>query len=343
MQITKEKVITPNKILVIQTAFIGDVILATSIIENLHAAFPDTKIDFLLRKGNESLFEQHPFINNVWIWNKKNNKYKNLFKIIRSIRKERYDMVVNAQRFFASGLITVLSKGKYTIGFNKNPLSFAFSKKIHHQISSGTIIKHEAERNVQLIADITKNSHFNIKLYPTDEDFRAIKTYQSKPYICIAPTSVWFTKQYPAEKWIELINHEMLQQFTIYLIGANNDRESCETIIRQSIHKNIINLCGKLSFLSSCALFKGSIMNFVNDSAPLHMASAVNAPVTAIFCSTIPAFGFGPLAEKSFIIETTEKLACRPCGLHGYKTCPKNNFLCAYQIKLEQLLQTLNY
>jgi len=82
-------------------------------------------------------------------------------------------------------------------------------------------------------------------------------------------------------------------------------------------------------------------MNFVNDSAPMHLASAVNAPVTAIFCSTVPSFGFGPLSEKSIVIETKEKLDCRPCGLHGFKACPKGHFKCAYSISNEELISSL--
>jgi heptosyltransferase-2 len=88
-------------------------------------------------------------------------------------------------------------------------------------------------------------------------------------------------------------------------------------------------MAGKLSFLESAALMKHAVMNYVNDSAPLHLASATDAPVTAVFCSTIPAFGFGPLSSNSRVIETIEDLECRPCGLHGYKVCPRGHFKCA--------------
>ena len=84
-----------------------------------------------------------------------------------------------------------------------------------------------------------------------------------------------------------------------------------------------------------------AVMNYVNDSAPMHFASAVNAPVTAVYCSTIPAFGFGPLSDKHFIIETLEPLNCRPCGLHGYRACPLGHFHCAKKITDNQLLETL--
>ncbi len=104
----------------------------------------------------------------------------------------------------------------------------------------------------------------------------------------------------------------------------------------------MINLAGKLSFLSSAALMKGARMNYVNDSAPMHFASAVNAPVTAVYCSTIPSFGYGPLSDRSFIVETPVALHCRPCGLHGHTKCPEGHFHCAVKIQTQQLLETLS-
>jgi len=98
-----------------------------------------------------------------------------------------------------------------------------------------------------------------------------------------------------------------------------------------------VNLAGKLSFLESAALMKDAKMNFTNDSAPMHLASAVNAPVTAIFCSTVAAFGFGPLSDDSFVVETKEQLDCRPCGLHGFSKCPEKHFKCALTINSDQL------
>ena len=101
------------------------------------------------------------------------------------------------------------------------------------------------------------------------------------------------------------------------------------------------NLSGKLSLLESAALMKDAMMNYVNDSAPMHIASAMNAPVCAVYCSTVPDFGFGPLSEQSFVVEVKEKLSCRPCGLHGHKACPQGHFRCAMDIESNQLLDIL--
>jgi heptosyltransferase-2 len=184
-------------------------------------------------------------------------------------------------------------------------------------------------RNLSLIESITDDSFVRPKLYPSDADFK--KVIPSGEYVCIAPASVWFTKQWPAAKWIELIN-KFPNHLTIYLMGAKSDATLCDEIKSSVVSResSILNLAGQLSFLESAALMKNARMNFVNDSAPLHFASAMNAPVSAMFCSTVPAFGFGPLSDVSFVFETNEKLDCRPCGLHGYKACPRGHFRCSH-------------
>ena len=316
------------KFLIIQTAFIGDVVLATALVEKLAQSKPEATIDFLLRKGNESLLTNNPHIRKVLIFDKKQNKYRNLLKMISTIRKEKYDHVINVQRFFASGMMTALSGAKETVGFDKNPLSFLFSKKIPHHISATSEGVHEVNRNLSLIEHLTGPGFVKPKLYPSQADFEKIKP--TSPYITISPASVWFTKQYPKERWISFIN-SLPQTYSVYILGAKSDFQLTEEIHSQltTHHSQKHNLAGQLTFLESAALMKNAAMNYVNDSAPLHFASAVNAPVTAVFCSTVPAFGFRPLSDNSHIAEIDYKLYCRPCGLHGYNKCPEGHFKCA--------------
>ena len=111
------------------------------------------------------------------------------------------------------------------------------------------------------------------------------------------------------------------------MVGAPTDFDLCASIIKMTDALSIENLCGKLSLVETAALFSKAKRVFVNDSGPLHIASAMNTPVTALFCSTVPGFGFGPLSEDSEVIEV-KNLACRPCGLHGKLQCPEGHFKC---------------
>ena len=319
-----------NRVLIIQTAFIGDVILATSLIECIYQKYPEAKIDFLLRKGNESLFAHHPYLNEVLILDRK-NKLKTIPNIISKVRKAKYDVVVNAHRFGSSGLITWLSGAKKKFGFSKNPFSFSYTKSFEHNIGNG---EHEVVRNHQLLSDFIIDEVVKPKLYPSNSDFQKVK--QAKDYVVMAPASVWFTKQLPVQKWIELINNQP-EEVEVKLIGAPSDKDFCYEIIKQTNKKDADNLAGKLTLLQSAALMKKAKMNFVNDSAPLHLCASVDAPVTAFFCSTVPEFGFTPLSTNSKLIEVEEKLDCRPCGLHGHKECTKGHFKCGNLIEVNGL------
>jgi len=322
------------RFLIIQTAFLGDVVLATPLVEKLREYFPEDTIDFLVRKGNESLIQNNPKIDHILIWNKQEKKLRNLWRMIKEVRKRDYDYVINLQRFASSGFITMFS-GAYTIGFDKNPLSRYFTVKMPHTIGTDpNHYEHEVQRNLSLIAKLTDNKTIRPKLYPTEEDQRKVEKYKQQPYVTMSPASVWFTKQLPAEKWVELIKET---KSTVYLLGAKGDAALADEIKQQANRDNVYSLTGELSLLQSASLMADAQMNYVNDSAPMHLASAMNAPVTAIFCSTVPYFGFGPLSDQSRIIETKERLECRPCGLHGYKACPKGHFRCALSIEVEAI------
>ena len=325
-----------GKFLIIQTAFIGDVVLATSLVENIHAAFPGATIDFLVRLGNESLLIDHPHIRNVLIWNKKEKKIPNLLKMLRIIRKEKYDKVINVQRYAATGILTAFSGAKERIGFDKNPMSILFSRKIVHQFKG----LHETERNHLLIRHFINAPVMRPRLYPSQQDEEKIRAYTHQPFITISPASVWFTKQFPPLKWASFMNN-LPDHYAIYLMGGPDDRSLGEAIIQMTTTKSPVNLCGELSFLQSAALMKHAHMNYVNDSAPMHFASAVNAPVATVYCSTVPEFGYGPLSDIKHIIELREPLYCRPCGLHGYATCPQGHFKCAMDIEEGQLLEVI--
>jgi heptosyltransferase-2 len=330
-----------HRILVIQTAFIGDVVLATALLENLHAAYPAATIDILVRAGSQELFINHPYMNQVHVWDKKKNKYQHLFQIIQTIRRIKYDVVINVQRYLATGIITVLSSATKTIGFNKNPLSFLFSEVVAHQFGAGAKILHETSRNHALLASLTTASVAKPALYPSAANFAAIQKYQSAPYICMSPGSVWETKKMPAKNWIDLIN-AVPTNYAIYLMGAPNEKDLCAEILNGSSRGDVVNIAGQLNLLEAAALIKGARLNYVNDSAPMHLASATNAPVAAIYCSTIPAFGYGPLSSVQFVVETLEHLPCKPCGLHGKKVCPLGHFNCGNTITTTQLLAPLS-
>lgn len=347
----------PAPILLIQTAFIGDVILATALVEYLHHTEPATPVDVLVRRGNEGLLAGHPHVRRVLVWDKKHRKYAGLWQLLGQVRASGYGRVVTLQRFASTGFLTAFSGAPQRVGFAQNPFSRFFTRRVRHVIGDGT---HEVERNLALLEggeqvagsrvfgvgnqESPNTQHLTPRLYPSPADEAAAAAHAAAgPYVCLAPTSVWFTKQYPESKWLELLA-ALPNGLRVYLLGGPPDVAACQRLAEAATamgRPGVVSLAGQLSLLASAALMRGAVMNFVNDSAPMHLCSAVGAPVTAVFCSTVPAFGFGPLSPRSFVVQTREPLACKPCGLHGHGACPLGHFRCAYGIEVGQLLAGL--
>lgn len=327
-------------ILIIQTAFIGDTILASHFARAVKDLYPNSKIHFFLRKGNESVIQGLPTIEKTWVWDKAGGKTKNLMKLISELREIKFDMVFNLHRHFNSGLVSAMMKSPFKAGFKQNPLSMFYTRKINHQIPDPRGW-HEVQRNLELIPDykIADNSKiYKPELPIQQKNVDKVSQFVSDNYFVVAPASVWYTKAWSEHRYRELTS-ELSKMGKVYFIGAPSDKDLCDRI-REGF-PNTENLCGALNLLDSAALMKKARRVFVNDSAPLHLASCVNAKTTAIFCSTVPAFGYTPLADDSVVVDVGNELSCRPCGLHGYQKCPLGHFKCSEDIQIKKVLATV--
>jgi heptosyltransferase-2 len=327
--------IVSSKVLIIQTAFLGDAILATSLLEKIRNESPETKIHLLVRKGNESIFQAYAFPNlaQVWTYDKK-NKFSSWIDLQKKLSFEKFDRVIVLQRFFGMGLLSLSIGAKFVVGFDKNPLSLFFFQKLPHSFENGD---HEIQRNTTLLSEWLGDKVYNPFLNPPKIELP--NGLKSKEYICLSPGSVWETKRFPIHKWVEFIRLLPFNQ-PIVLMGAPNEQDLSNEIVRsfEDSGRTIYNETGKHPLLASTYIYQQSKKSYVNDSGPMHICSAVNVPTVAIFCSTIPAFGFGPLAEDSMIIETKENLACRPCGNHGKIQCPLGHYKCGNEIDVQRML-----
>ena len=325
-------------ILIIQTAFPGDVILATAFVADLSDRYPEAQLHMVVRRGCEDILADNPRIHRVFVWDKGHQRNRNLFRLSNELRNIGYDRVYNLQRYASSGFLTWRTGSPIRVGYSSNPLSIAFHESVKHRIPHPheTGFLHEVQRNRLLLDDQILPPR-RPELYFTDvERLRATELVDSNPVVVIAPASNWFTKQWHEEGWSALIA-SIPPEISIFIVGGKEDVALGERLRGQN--KQVTNLCGKLRFRETAALMEQAWHVFTNDSAPLHLASAVNAPTTAIFCSTIPQFGFGPLADYSRIVRSS--IACCSHGLHGARSCKEGHFSCSRSISEQQVLGSL--
>ncbi len=307
--------------------------LAIPLIQVLRAHYPTALIDFLVIPGVADLPANHPAINEVIIFDKR-NKDSGLGGMIRSasnLRKKKYDVAIIPHRSMRSAVLVRLAEIKRRIGFDKSAGSFLFTDVVHYD---GSI--HEIERNLSLlkVLGIKSNVKEYPRLFPSLHDRQQVDLLLSEfgiqqldTLISIAPGSVWNTKRWLKERFIELIDKLTQINYQIVLVGGREDSDLCEEIRGTVSSKKVYSAAGKLSLLQSAELIRRCRVLVSNDSAPMHLAVSVGTPVVAIFGATDPKFGFAPYGASDIIVET-KGLTCRPCSIHGGKRCPIRTFDC---------------
>ncbi len=324
-----------KRILIIQTAFLGDLILTLPMIQVIKQNLPETEIDMLVIPTTSELLANNPLLRKVIVYDKKNSGTVKLFNIAGELRQNSYDTVISPHRSGRSAIISFLSFPDLSISFNTSSLSFLYKKTVNYEKGI-----HEIQRNLKLLEplgisdnNIVKPDLFigNNERYSVDKILNGLNMKAVEKFVTIAPGSVWFTKRFPEAKFINICRLLSAEGIKTILLGGINDFETGERIFNGCRSPLLRNLAGKLSVLESAELIRRSSLLITNDSAPLHIGNAVETPVYAIFGSTVPDFGFYPYGKLDKIFEISG-LSCRPCGIHGRTSCPINTLDCMNRI-----------
>lgn len=341
------EILKASKILVIQTAFIGDAILTLPMIQELKKKKPGSKIDVLAIPASAEIFDNSPSVNKVIIYDKRglDKSLSGLIRLIKKIRTEKYDEIYSPHRSFRSAIIVLFSDVRLTHGFSNSSFPFVYKNVIEYSRSD-----HEVKRNLALAGFKTSNNDWKILPEITIPDRSAERINallncrgvqdNEKFYAAVAPGSVWETKKYPKQYYQELIKYLIDRDFTVLLIGGPADKKYCNELAK-NFEKSVINTAGDFSIIESIEIIRHCKLLISNDSAPTHFGMCANVPVLTIYCSTIPEFGFYPYEAKSKFISFND-LECKPCGIHGYKACPLNHFACAHKINFEEIKYTID-
>ena len=321
---------TRTRILVIQTAFLGDVVLTTALIRSLKRIFADSEMDIITIPQAADIFKHNPHINNILHFNKRKTitKIFSFFKLVMFIRKGHYDLAFSVQGSLTSSLLMYLGKIHQRVGFSRQKLltdKVLLDRNIHASKRHLDLLKIFSDKTFDHQTELFWSKTEDLTIQKILEQNRK----DNKFFIGIAPGSIWKTKRWTEEHFVNLLNILAEYKLLIFLIGGKEDSELCQRIMENS-NSNTINFAGKLSLLESCSLIEKMDLMISNDSAPLHIANAVKTDVFALFGPTVRDFGFYPFREKDKIFEVD--LYCRPCSKHGGKKCPEKHFKCMNMI-----------
>ena len=324
--------------LVIQTAFLGDVILTTPLLEAL--AERHGPVDVVTTPAAAPLVDTHPAVRRVIPYDKRGRDrgLAGLLALARRLRAERYEAAYVPHRSLRTAALALLARIPRRVGFHDGWA--LWYTEVRRRPAAG----HEIDRLLALAG--AASGAFAPHLYPTAADERAAAALLAEAgltgdFVAFAPGSIWGSKRWPYYK-------ELAQRLAgagragIVAVGGPEDALLGEEIAAAARAKGgtAANGCGRLTLRESAALIGRARLLVTNDSAPLHLASAQGTPVVAVFGPTIPEFGFGPIGTGDVAIGV-EGLVCRPCSRHGPPACPLGHHRCMQDLHVGRVLAAI--
>jgi len=327
------EILEKEKILVIQTAFLGDAVLTLPLIQEIKRAFPSSSIDVVCIPATAELFKHAPAVDEVIAYDKRRTQKSvgDFIRLLLRVRNKKYSRVYSPHRSFRSTMISYFSGAKFTSGFDNSSLYWLYKFCACYEKNI-----HEVARNLRLIDfDISDNKWRILPLLEIPGEItRKVENLKrelgGKKIAAVAPGSIWMTKIYPALYFKEVIKFLVASDYYVVLIGGRQDEELSGGIERE-FNEHVKSFAGRLNIIESVALLKHASFLISNDSAPTHLAMIADIPVLTLYCSTVPSFGFSPYNKKSKTL-SFDDLNCKPCGIHGYKSCPIKTFECGFKL-----------
>ncbi len=353
-------------VLLIQTAFIGDLLLTIPLARRLKELLPEHPLTLLCRKGLGDILLATKVIDHaVEVDKRDRNAWK---QIGENLKQKKYKWVVCPHRSFTSARLVSSLKADKKIGYSLWWNFTVFDHRVQRPL-----IEPEVIRQLYLISELDKVTGKRLESYsghqksalsqvPTwasmelsETVFLPSKTeilkkkYLSrwsdgeKKIISVAPGSVWPTKRWRLDGYKQLIAELLDRDFSVILLGSPDERGICDEIEesqQQGRRSQVVNLSGETSLLESLYLMKLTSVLVANDSGAMHMASVAGVPCVSIFGPTTLGLGYRPWQNNAAVVEN-KNLSCRPCGKHGHRKCPIGTHECMTSLKVPEVLSQL--
>lgn len=312
--------------LVIQTSFIGDTVLTTPLLVQLANRGP---VDVVTTPLSATLLAGHPAVREVIEYDKRGADagVRGFLRMARRIRAGRYEVAFLAQGSMRSAALAFVARIPQRIGFSTSGGSWLYTRRVPYRDDL-----HHAARLLQLARPNGREPSAD-ELRPTlapgpaertmvDQLLREHGVAPGDALVALAPGSVWATKRWP---YYAQLAGTLSGMAHVVIVGGPEDAPLAAEI-RETV-SSAIDATGRLSLLASAELLRRCAILVTNDSAPEHLASAVDTPTVALFGPTVPDFGFGPLASRATVLGLDD-LPCRPCDRHGPARCPLGHHRC---------------
>lgn len=322
--------------LVLQTSFLGDVVLTTPLLTYLAGRGP---VDVVATPAGAAILDGHPAVRRVVAYDKRKADagLGGLARLAGTLRRADYDVAYLAQGSWRTAALATLARIPVRRGFDRSAGRWLCTHRVRYRKA-----EHHARRLLDLAAP-ADSALPRPSLHPSAADeaaataLLATAPFGAAPFVALAPGSAWGTKRWPG--YPALVAH-LPRDVGIVVVGGPEDAPHARSIA-DAAPGRVLDGTGKLRILATAALLARSRGLVTNDSLPQHLASAMDVPTVTVFGPTVPQFGFGPLATRATVVEQRGELPCRPCSSHGPPACPLGHWACMKQIAAGEVAEAL--
>ena len=328
------------RILLVQTSFLGDTVLSTPLIGALKELYPDSEVWMLTTPAGRALVERDPLLAGVLTFDKRGSARgpAGVLRLARELRSRRFDRVYSLHRSIRTAILLALAGIPHRVGFAE-----ARGACLYHERRVRRRDQHDVLRNLDLVRpEMTgREPTAALRLFPpadaeVSEEVRGAAG--AGGYVVLVPGSVWATKRWSWREYREVARELLARGERVVVVGAPDEVGVAEQVARGL---PVVNLAGRTSVQELIWIISRAGRVVCNDSVALHIASARRVPTVAIFCATIPEWGFGPWQNERAVVLGKEHLPCRPCRRHGSATCPTGTELCMRGVRAAEVLAAL--
>lgn len=304
-----------RRILIIRTAYVGDVMMTVPMLKPLKTRFKNAHITFLTASSAQDILIGNPYVDAVetynpfWFYSGKLTKY---LSFIRKFRKQGFDIIIEARGDIRDLLLlTAPIKADYKVSYDVGGGGFILTDIVPH-----TRINHRVHYHLDIakyLGALCDYSKIEWKVYLTDREKQQVadtlsKLGVSQGFWCAHPGSRVKLKQWSMDKYAQTF--DMISNYTslpLVIIGGPKDSPNVREI-QSKMTTPSIQLAGKTSLREMAGILGETRLFFCNDSAPMHIAAAMNAPIVALFGPSKPD-QTAPYSDRAVVVK--KDIPCR--------------------------------
>lgn len=332
------------RILIVQTAFLGDVVLALPLVAAVRRWAPQAWVDVLTIPATAAVVEGQPGVDTVLTYDKRGEQrgVRGLLQMCRTIRSRAYDVVISPHRSLRSALLVAVSGSGRRLGFRQWWTRWAYTTTAPRPVRGHEVMRnHELAKLVDAEAPIPGRLTLQVEAARHREAAQVLAqagVATGDVLVGLVPGSQWGTKRWPADQFAALI-----EQITAWpgthgvLFGAPQDREIADAVVA-ACRAPVIDLIGKTSLRELPAYMAHCDIVVSNDTGPMHIAAALGKPIVTLYGPTTPALGFSPYGV-AWEEASVASLSCRPCHAHGPEHCPLSHWRCMRELQPAQVAE----